>query len=538
MKKNDLIGSSACLIVDSEKITRWQFEALGLAMQRGLSVSCVYVCKNTIFPRKYLKHAGYYALNLICMGHGWNEKVSWRELIKPETPVHYFNSDWVGGWQRISDDNLLEMSKYKCDFVIKYGMYLLKDPDSIPAVHGVFSYHHGDPSLYRGRPAGFYELLHGANYIGVMVQRLSNELDAGGVMAFCKCKVFPDSYQRTLENAYRNGAYLLIKALKNALNGKSVSIQTNGPNFRLPSNLTVLKFILFLAKNKIQRLLYGAFVEKRWRIAYSPKIDIKGLSATTYMHITEVLSIPKSFSFMADPIILDEKMLLCEGMEQSSGKGCILLIGPNGTSRIDTSNLGKGHLSYPFVVKDEGRVLLLPEMSEIGPQLLASLSNELKIENTILLKGLEDERLKDPTLINHGGKWWLFAGKQVAAADMLFLWSSNSPEGPYVEHPESPVVMDPSCARPAGLIIDIKGQLFRLGQDNRGSYGNGITVCKVTQLSLESYQEECVAQLRVHNAFGPHTLGIKSNSMVIDFYEEQLNPLAWLSRLKNKLTKH
>lgn len=73
MKQTDLAGSAACLIVDSDKIAKWQFEALKLAMQRGLSVSCVYVCGNTIVPRKYLKHAGYYALNLLSMRHSWTK---------------------------------------------------------------------------------------------------------------------------------------------------------------------------------------------------------------------------------------------------------------------------------------------------------------------------------------------------------------------------------------------------------------------------------------------------------------------------------
>lgn len=533
MKKNYLAGSKACLIVDSDTIAKWQFEALKQATQRGLSVSCVYICDNTIVPRKYLKHAGYYALNLLSMRHSWTKQVSWRELIKPEIPVHHFNSDWVGGWQRVSSETLDEMAKYKFDFVIKYGMYLLRDPDSIPASHGVFSFHHGDPQLYRGRPAGFYELLHDSNHIGVMVQRLSNELDAGIVMAFCKCKIFPYSYQRTLENVYRNGTYLLGKALKNAIDGNSVPHHTNGPNYRLPNNMTVLKFCILLGIRNIRRLLYGAFVEKRWSIAYSTSIEMSTLSGVTYMPIKEVVSIPKSFSFMADPIIFDEKTLLCEGMEKSSGKGSILVIGPNATDRMNTTVLGDGHFSYPFVVRDGDSVFLLPEMSEMGPQLLASLSSDLKIEHATLLKGLEDERLKDPSLLNYGGKWWLFAGKQVATADMLFLWSSDYPQGPYVEHPDSPVVMDPSCARPAGPIFESKGELFRLGQDNRGSYGNGITINKITELSPEIYREEYVAEIKIKDLFGPHTLGIKSNSTVIDFYEEKLNLLAWLSRLKN-----
>jgi hypothetical protein len=535
MIQKDLNGVSACLIVDSDKITKWQFESLKLSLQKGLFINCVFVCENTIVPRKYIKNGFYYLLNIFAMKNSWTKKVSWMELINQEIPVHYFKSDWDGQWQRINIDTLNKMSDCKFNFAIKFGMYLLRDPDSIPASHGVFSYHHGDPSMFRGRPAGFYELLYGSNHIGVMVQRLSNKLDAGAVMAFCTCKIFLHSYQQTLENAYRNGTFLLTKALKNALNGESLPHPTNGPNYRLPNNMTVLKFVTLLGIRKIRRLLYGAFVEKRWNIAYSPNIDIRSFSGLTYLPINKVFAIPKSYSFIADPIIFDEKVLLCEGMDQLSGKGNILTVGPNGTLRMDTSLLGNGHFSYPFIVRDGDNIFLLPEMSELGPQLLATLSNELKIEQATLLKGLENERLKDPTLIKYVGKWWLFAGKQFAAADILFLWSSENIFGPYEEHSDSPIVMDPSCARSAGPIINFNGQLFRLGQDNRGSYGNGITICKISQLSSERYLEEPVAKIRLNNLFGPHTLGFNLDSIVIDFYQEKLNMLAWLSRLKNKI---
>jgi hypothetical protein len=537
MNNKYLEESSACLIVDSEMIARWQFEALKLAIERGLSVRCVYVCDNTIVRRKYFKHAGYYALNLFSMRHRWAKKVSWRGLIKPEIPVHHFKSDWVDGWQRLRGDTLHEMSGYKFDFVIKFGMYLLRDPNKIPATYGVFSFHHGDPSQYRGRPAGFYELMNGASHIGVMVQRLSNELDAGIVMAFCTCKISQHSYQSTLENAYRNGSFLLSKALKNALDGKFLPHPTSGPNYRLPNNWVVLKFVILLAVRKMRRLFYGAFIEKKWRIAHSVNIDMGALSSVMYLPVKEVIPIPSGYAFLADPIVFDDQTLLCEAMERSSGKGRIIAVSIDGVVRLDTASLGGGHFSYPFLARIGGGVYLLPEMSEMGPQLLATLTNELKIDQAAFLKGLEDERIKDPTLFNYDGRWWLFAGKQEASADMLFLWSSECIQGPYEEHPESPIVMDPSCARPAGPIVEFNGELFRPGQDNRGSYGNGITICKISQLSSERYREECVAEIRVKNAFGPHTLGIKLNSTVIDFYEEKLNPLAWLSRLKNKIGK-
>ena len=79
----------------------------------------------------------------------------------------------------------------------------------------IFSFHHGNPSKYRGRPAGFYEILNGEGKLGVVVQKLSNDLDAGKVYAFLESKVVNYSYKKTALNFYSNSEFLLKKAIQN-----------------------------------------------------------------------------------------------------------------------------------------------------------------------------------------------------------------------------------------------------------------------------------------------------------------------------------
>ena len=65
------------------------------------------------------------------------------------------------------------------------------------------SFHHGDPSKYRGRPAGFYEILNGELTSGIIVQKLSNQIDAGKIFAFAESKVINYSYKETAKNFYK-----------------------------------------------------------------------------------------------------------------------------------------------------------------------------------------------------------------------------------------------------------------------------------------------------------------------------------------------
>jgi methionyl-tRNA formyltransferase len=54
---------------------------------------------------------------------------------------------------------------------------------------------------FRGRPAGYYEVLTNADHVGAIVQRLSNVLDAGDVLAYGAVQVHPHSYRHTLDTA-------------------------------------------------------------------------------------------------------------------------------------------------------------------------------------------------------------------------------------------------------------------------------------------------------------------------------------------------
>ena len=96
--------------------------------------------------------------------------------------------------------------------------------------------------------------------------------------------------------------------------------------------------------------------------------------------------------------------------------------------------------------------------------------------------------------------------------------------------------MDVARARPAGPIVAADGRLFRPGQDNRGSYGNGVTFSEIIELSTERYREVPRAQIRVAGRKGPHTLFLDGDSTVVDSYVERLTPLAGITRLKNRVT--
>jgi hypothetical protein len=199
------------------------------------------------------------------MKNKWTKKTARSNLISDKTRVKRFNAGTIGNWQSIPSEIHEWLEINPPDVIMKFGMNLLRDPHKLPSKHGVLSFHHGDPKKFRGRPAGFYEILFKAKEIGVIVQRLTNSLDGGQIISSGSFKLYKYSYKRSLENAYRNGRYLLLKALNNL--DYPQTADSLGKIYTLPTNLQVVVFSFNLLVNKLKWIVEGLFFRKKWSIS-------------------------------------------------------------------------------------------------------------------------------------------------------------------------------------------------------------------------------------------------------------------------------
>jgi hypothetical protein len=117
----------------------------------------------------------------------------------------------------------------------------------------------------------------------------------------------------------------------------------------------------------------------------------------------------------------------------------------------------KGHLSYPFVIEQDGRILVVPEQADSGRVELYALSleNEALVPVSVLL----EEPLVDPTLFQHQGRWWLIGTKSPLTNTELFAFFSERLDGPFTAHPQNPVKSDIRCcaglrARPSSRMVN------------------------------------------------------------------------------------
>lgn len=522
----------AALLLGADNTVRpWEFDAIQHAVDSGMKITTVLHCTNDRRQPFRAKHAAYYALALAGRrGSSMSKRVDVTTLLPNDVRIIRFESEWEGAWQRIPShvaDQLADV-----DVVVKFGMGLLRDPESIPSTYGVLSYHHGDPETPRGRPAGFYELGEGSPVMGIIVQQLTNTLDAGLILAKAYSRVDPTSYKATFNNAATIGTPLLAQALETLRCSDALETMTVRPNRGLPPTRHVLRALLKMATARMGRLFYGGFKEKRWNIAYMPgKFDPESTEVPHYDDL-EPLELPEGYTFAADPCAHHNGRLYVEVMHAGTGKGEIFAY-DDGTWLPVEVPVDGGHLSYPQIVEHNGATYLFPEMADVGPPSLFELDEDQLTCGAVLpLVGLEDERLVDGTLLEHEGHWYLFGSRPETANERLDLWVADDLKGPWRPHPSSPVRLDPRSARMGGPIVRARGRMYRIGQNGSVGYGQGTTINRIERLTPDTYREVSVSPFAIKGAFGPHTVLPNENGYWLDYYTEKTTPMAGVRRLR------
>ena len=217
-------------------------------------------------------------------------------------------------------------------------------------------------------------------------------------------------------------------------------------------------------------------------------------------------------AFHADPFLFAqgaETFLFVEAYPWATRRGVIACarLDPQGRPGTFETVLQAGHhLSYPQVFAHDGDIYMLPETAA-ARRLEYYRATDFPSVWRRAAVALEGLRIADSTLLEHEGRWWLFASLAEyggASQDELFAWHGPSPLGPWTAHTQNPLVSDVRAGRPAGRFVRRGGRLYRPAQDSEAGYGAGLAWCEVLELTPQRYREQVVARWRGED-FGPYT---------------------------------
>ena len=143
------------------------------------------------------------------------------------------------------------------------------------------------------------------------------------------------------------------------------------------------------------------------------------------------------------------------------------------------------HLSYPFVFEYGGDWYMMPESkSQRRVDLYRAVEFPMRWERvSTLLHG----RYMDATLVEHAGRYWMFAGWH---SYWMRLFYADSPLGPWKAHWQ-PVARFYSKlnVRPGGRPVRVGKELVRFAQDNRKCYGHQLRAMRIDKLNRLWFRE-------------------------------------------------
>lgn len=132
---------------------------------------------------------------------------------------------------------------------------------------------------------------------------------------------------------------------------------------------------------------------------------------------------------------------------------------------------------------------MMPESGE-GGQLCLYRAKDESLTRFELVKSLMVGRYLDSVILERDGYYFLFTSdEQQYRQYVLHLFYSDTLEGPYTEHPLSPICSDTEYSRSGGRIIELEGKVCRVSQDCSNGYGDNVSLVSIDRLTPTEYKE-------------------------------------------------
>ena len=429
--------------------------------------------------------------------------------------------------QRFRPEEVEAIRHHQLDLILRFAFNILRGEVLDSARFGVWSFHHGDPDRYRGTPPGFWEIYHRNPVTGTVLQRLTERLDAGVMLHKGYFKTDPASYARSRDNIFFGASDWPARLCRQIQAGQGGSLETrpsstSAPIYRTPNSLQMLGFLWTSGRAWIADQWRALFRVQQWSVGIidAPIEQVAGLAnpdtSETLIRSARWLPEPEG-RFLADPLAVADEgglTILVEDYDWKTERGHIAAIRVNGDGTVDSPKPAirlTTHLSYPYLLQSDGELFCVPESSQSGEVALYRASEGLQswTKAATLVDGVP---IIDPTVFEHGGRWWLF-GTRADAGDnwKLFAWHADSLIGPWQPHSANPIKTDISSSRPAGPPFIYEGQLYRPAQDCSTAYGAAVVVNRVTTLSPNQFEEVAVSRI-VPDAWGKYPTGLHTIS--------------------------
>ena len=298
--------------------------------------------------------------------------------------------------------------------------------------------------------------------------------------------------------------------------------------------------------SQVRRAWNALTCHQEWNIGIV-RAPISAFIDPDFVPSVEWLPAPPRGRFAADPFIFEhhgEIHILYEDFDLLSERGHIAalrLLDDGSVERCGPVLSMDSHLAYPYVFSAEGQLYCVPESAKSGEVTLYRLDRlPGNLERVCTL--IPDFHAVDPTVFEHGGRWWLACTDQKAGSNnTLVLFHAEKLHGPWRPHATNPVKCDIGSSRPAGRPFIVNGELYRPAQDCTPRYGGRIALNKISVLSPDTFREETVRWIEPDDRsvwrHGIHTINAIDGITIVDGKRERFLPRAACAAVSRNLRR-
>jgi hypothetical protein len=394
--------------------------------------------------------------------------------------------------------------------------------------YGVWILSHGE------RPPLFWEMCRRELYRTTLEARLRNGDRRVLYSSYGRCN--RTSLHRSRNQAYWKAQGAIARALE-ALYQRGASWVTSRPRPDAtqptterdpPSTGTVARHVASVSAGVVGRRLRKLAFREEWFVAARvPRAGLLVDGGSSGVDGFQPVVAARGEHF-ADPFVFADggaSYLFVERFDERAGRASIACARLDATANAIApphSVLTPGHhVSYPFLFRHGGDVFMIPEsLEKQAVELYRAVDFPTRWELQRSL--LEGVWAVDATLLEEGSRLWLFVGVAEPGASVneeLHLYSATTLDGPWVPHPENPVVSDVRSARPAGRVFCHDGRLIRPAQDCSRGYGTAVVFNRIDVLTTDEYAESPVGRIEPNWApglVGTHTYNSTGGIEVVD----------------------
>lgn len=439
----------------------------------------------------------------------------------------------------LNDKDVDSIQQRQLDFLLRFGFDVLEGRVLESARYGIWSFHHGDERQYRGLPPAFWEVYEDRPVIGVVLQKLTERLDAGIILRRGLFPVDRISYRRTLNRVLTESNHWPAQICRELAVGVTESLMSDPSPTSAPVRLAPdAKTTAVLFFKQVWRRLVGGmrfiFVRPSWRIGWTSRTPAEILAKKAIGPVQWCHDISAS-EFVADPCAIEHDgqiVVFSEVFNYRRDLGHIeCAVFRDGRFRW----LGRVfadiecHASFPYIFRDRGCLFALIETHEDRCLSLYQCQT-FPLVWTKVASLLDGVAVLDPVIFRSDFHWWIFAcDANYGPSHQLFIWFAQSLRGPWRPHQQNPVRTDVSSVRPAGAPFEIDGVLHRPAQDCSGGYGSRLAINRIELLTPTVFRESTVAWLdpsctKSCYTHGVHTLSMAAGVTFLDFKGYRVTP--------------